>query len=113
MEATMNPTVRRIVTAAAGLALALSVNFATTPPVVAASCYGDDVAVSGYYRSNGTYVAPYCRTRPNSTTADNYSTRGNVNPYTGRPGTRRAADEDYWSASYDCYALSLVYGWHC
>lgn len=42
--------------------------------------------VRGHYRSNGTYVAPYNRTRANYTKIDNYSTRGNYNPYTGRRG---------------------------
>ncbi len=42
--------------------------------------------VNGYTRSNGTYVAPYYRTSPNSTRFDNYSTRGNYNPYTGKKG---------------------------
>jgi opacity protein-like surface antigen len=46
------------------------------------------VYVRGYTRSDGTYVAPHYRSSPNSTTLDNYSTRGNVNPYTGRVGTR-------------------------
>ena len=46
------------------------------------------VSVKGYYRSNGTYVAPYTRSSPNSTRLDNYSTRGNYNPYTGKAGTR-------------------------
>ena len=46
------------------------------------------VRVRGYTRSDGTYVAPHYRSSPNSTTSDNYSTRGNVNPYTGLPGTR-------------------------
>lgn len=46
------------------------------------------VHVRGYTRSDGTYVAPHYRSSPNSTTSDNYSTRGNVNPYTGAVGTR-------------------------
>ena len=45
-----------------------------------------DDYVNGYNRSNGTYVEPYHRTEPNSTKLDNYSTRGNVNPYTGQAG---------------------------
>lgn len=49
------------------------------------------VYVSGYTRRDGTYVAPHYRSSPNSTTADNYSTRGNVNPYTGKPGTQAPA----------------------
>ncbi|CAD0299474.1 hypothetical protein [Xanthomonas hortorum] len=43
--------------------------------------------VSGYHRADGTYVQPHYRSAANSTTLDNYSTRGNVNPYTGRVGT--------------------------
>lgn len=52
-------------------------------PSVSAQVY-----VQGYTRSDGTYVAGHYRSSPNSTTSDNYSTRGNVNPYTGQPGTR-------------------------
>lgn len=42
---------------------------------------------SGYVRQDGTYVAPSYATNPNSSKLDNYSTKGNVNPYTGAPGT--------------------------
>ncbi len=48
--------------------------------------------VKGYYRKNGTYVAPHYRSSPNSTKNDNYSTKGNYNPYTGKSGTK---DGDY------------------
>lgn len=40
----------------------------------------------GYFRSNGTYVQPYYRTIPNRNLFDNYSTKGNYNPYTGKKG---------------------------
>ena len=43
--------------------------------------------VNGYTRSNGTYVQPYERSSPNGTVTDNYSYKGNVNPYTGTTGT--------------------------
>jgi hypothetical protein len=46
------------------------------------------VHVNGYYRKNGTYVEPHYRSSPNSPVYDNWSTRGNVNPYTGEVGTR-------------------------
>jgi hypothetical protein len=46
-----------------------------------------DVHIRGHYRSNGTYVQPHYRSSPNGTTLDNYSTKGNVNPYTGQAGT--------------------------
>jgi len=44
-----------------------------------------DIPVKGYYRSNGTYVQPYRRTRPNSTKLDNYSYPGNSNPNKYQP----------------------------
>lgn len=47
------------------------------------------VRVRGYYRpSTGSYVPPSYRSSPNSSRFDNWSTRGNVNPYTGRAGTQ-------------------------
>jgi hypothetical protein len=46
----------------------------------------NDVFVNGYLRNNGTYVTPHYRTSPNGTLFDNYSTKGNYNPYTGKPG---------------------------
>lgn len=30
----------------------------------------------------------HTRTTPNSTTSDNYGTKGNYNPYTGKQGTK-------------------------
>ncbi|WP_308515736.1 hypothetical protein [Sphingomonas flavescens] len=44
--------------------------------------------VHGYTRGDGTYVAPHYRSSPDSSLLNNYSTRGNVNPYTGQVGTR-------------------------
>lgn len=49
--------------------------------------------VSGYTRSNGTYVSGHYQTNANGTRNDNYSTRGNINPHTGVPGTK-PRDED-------------------
>lgn len=51
-------------------------------PVFASHTY-----VNGYYKSNGTYVSRYARTSPNSTKLDNFSTKGNINPYTSKTGT--------------------------
>jgi hypothetical protein len=48
-----------------------------------------DQYVHGYTRSNGTYVKPYYRSSPNGTVRDNFSYKGNVNPYTGAIGTNR------------------------
>lgn len=44
--------------------------------------------VRPYTRSDGTYVGGHYQTNPNGTQYDNYGTRGNYNPYTGRYGTR-------------------------
>lgn len=49
--------------------------------------------VRGYTKRDGTYVAPHYQTNPNGTRNDNWSTRGNVNPFTGEPGTK-PRDED-------------------
>lgn len=43
--------------------------------------------VQGYTRSNGTYVQPHYRSNADSSVYNNYSTQGNVNPYTGQRGT--------------------------
>ena len=44
--------------------------------------------VKGTVKKDGTYVAPYVRTKPNKTKLDNYSTKGNINPNTGKKGTK-------------------------
>lgn len=46
-----------------------------------------DDYVKGHVRKDGTYVPGHYRTSPNNTKVDNYSTRGNVNPYTGKKGS--------------------------
>ncbi len=45
-------------------------------------------AISGYSRKDGTYVAPAHATNPNGTKHDNWTTKGNVNPHTGKEGTK-------------------------
>jgi hypothetical protein len=58
------------------------------------------VHVNGYTKSDGTYVQPHERTAPNATRDDNYSTRGNVNPYTGEPGTKPRDADVYGGTTY-------------
>lgn len=53
----------------------------------AAAAEARAVRVKGYFRKDGTYVAPHVRSAPNASRLDNYSTKGNVNPYTGKTGT--------------------------
>ena len=45
-----------------------------------------DVYVEGYYRKNGTYVKPHYRSNPDGNIYTNFSTKGNINPYTGKYG---------------------------
>ncbi len=54
--------------------------------------------VSGYSRSNGTHVQSHVRTMPNDTNWDNYSTKGNKNPFTGSTGHRA---RDYSRDAYN------------
>src|SRR6266436_242600 len=42
------------------------------------------VHVNGYSRRSGSYVAPHFRTAPDHTKFNNWSSKGNVNPYTGK-----------------------------
>jgi hypothetical protein len=51
-----------------------------------------DEYVSGYYRSNGTYVQPYMRSSPDNSVYNNYSYEGNLNPYTGQVGSNSYGD---------------------
>jgi hypothetical protein len=46
-----------------------------------------DTHVNGYTRKDGTYVQPHYRSDANNSVYDNYSTKGNANPYTGKEGT--------------------------
>lgn len=53
-----------------------------------AGAAGAQQYVQGYTTANGQYVQGYYRTAPNNTRTDNYSSQGNVNPYTGQQGTQ-------------------------
>ena len=63
--------------------------------------------VNGYYRNNGTYVQGHYRTLPNNTRNDNWSTVGNVNPYTGVAGTKPG--DSYYSSSNSTYSSDYYY----
>jgi hypothetical protein len=54
----------------------------------ARSSGGGSHAVRGHMTKKGTYVAPSRATNPNRTQYDNYSSKGNVNPASGKAGTR-------------------------
>jgi len=50
-------------------------------------------AVRPYVRRDGRFVAPHWRSNPNKEWRDNWSTNPNVNPYTGRQGSRVSPPE--------------------
>ena len=49
--------------------------------------FGQNVHVKGYTKKDGTYVQPHYRSRPDGNVFNNWSTKGNTNPYTGKRGT--------------------------
>ncbi len=65
-----------------------------------------DTYVRGYTRSDGTYVNGYYRSSPNYTRLDNYSTKGNYNPYTGKAGTVNPYNQ-YGSAYNNSFQRSV------
>jgi hypothetical protein len=84
------------------------VSFGMTAALVlvafAAEAQGDH-QVSGYTRRDGTYVAPHYQTNPNRTTSDNYSTQGNVNPYT-RPSYSSYVTPSYTPPATPAYGAT-------
>ena len=56
--------------------------------LVTTSVEAKTIKIKSYYKpSVGKYVMPSYRTSPNKTKFDNYSTKGNYNPYSGKKGT--------------------------
>lgn len=83
--------------------LAGTVTLTLASPVLA------DSFTNGYTRRDGTYVQPHYRSTPDGNFQNNWSTRGNVNPYTGQQGTR-----DYPSQSLPSvrsYSFPSSPGW--
>jgi hypothetical protein len=75
----------------AKILLALSVGAVLAVPCAADAqkrSSGGSVSVRGYVRKDGTYVPPHRRSAPDGNFSNNWSTRGNVNPYTGKEGTK-------------------------
>jgi hypothetical protein len=59
------------------------------------SALSKDVYVKPYTRSDGTHVKGHYRSAPDSTINNNFSTQGNVNPYTGKKGWVPRASDSY------------------
>ena len=59
----------------------------------------DGFSAQGYFRSDGSYVAPYQRTSPDGNPYNNYNYPGNYNPNTGRttPGNPDTYIDRYYN----------------
>jgi hypothetical protein len=72
--------------------------------------------VHGYTKKDGTHVAPHYRSNPDGNPYNNWSTKGNVNPYTGQAGTRNPYSSPYssygnsYGSTYNPYGSSNTYG---
>lgn len=58
------------------------------PPAPTSNTSSDVKFQDGYIKTDGTVVDPHFKTKANKTNKDNFSTKGNVNPYTGKAGTK-------------------------
>ncbi|ATU04873.1 hypothetical protein BKN14_00245 [Candidatus Gracilibacteria bacterium HOT-871] len=71
-----------------------------------------DTHVKGYYRKNGTFVQPHYRSDRNGTKADNWSTKGNINPYTGKVGTKNIYNTYIPSYTTPSYSSPSYYNYN-
>lgn len=78
--------------------------------VISTPTFGKPVNVDGHVRRDGVYVPPHQRTSPNSTINDNWSTKPNVNPNTGRAGTREPTYGGWGSSSGNSRSRNSTWG---
>lgn len=72
---------KKVIFSLIALLLMVSFSLVSVPSVEALK------RVKGYTTKRGTYVAPHYKSSPNKSKLDNYSTKGNINPFTGKKGT--------------------------
>ncbi len=84
-----------------GLLVLAGLSLPVAAPVAA---WGNDVYVPGYYRSSGTYVDSYYRTKADGLSFNNYSHSGNINPYTGVAGSKRSLLDSYSYSAGSSYS---------
>ena len=61
----------------------LLASLATQMQAFAASSH----SVHGHFKKDGTFVQPHRQTDPNQSKLDNWGSKGNVNPYSGKAGS--------------------------
>lgn len=74
-----------------GFGYALLATVIATSVAHAQSSTPPTTTVHSYKKKDGTVVQSYKRTIPDGTKRNNFSTKGNVNPYTGKKGTKSEA----------------------
>jgi opacity protein-like surface antigen len=81
---------KKLVLAAALAAFACAASAQHYKPYKApkVSSYKAPVYHSGYVKKDGAYVQPHYQTAPDSTKTNNWSSKPNINPYTGKEGTK-------------------------
>lgn len=55
--------------------------------IISSPVAAEDTYIDGYIRQDGTYVQPHFRTQSDNYSDNNFSARGNTNPYTGNRGS--------------------------
>lgn len=75
------------VTAALGLALAAPAFAKSSSYSPGTGSKSSSTQVHGYVKKDGTYVEPHQRSTPDHKFDNNWSTKGNANPYTGKDGS--------------------------
>lgn len=72
--------------------------------------FARDIYVKPYIKKDGTYVQEHYKTAPDNNIHNNYSTKGNINPYTGKEGTvdpykqqKQPQKKDQNQQSKNCY----------
>ena len=93
------------------ITMSLSASAQSWTPVISnvrsgASGNSSVVYQKGYTRSNGTYVQGHYKTVSNKTNWDNFSTRGNINTFTGSIGSRA---RDYTPKAYNYGSGRTIY----
>lgn len=66
----------------------VAISFCLSPALGKNTSGSQSTTVRGYTKKDGSYVAPHQRTNPNGTQRDNWSSKPNYNPYTGKEGKK-------------------------
>lgn len=61
--------------------------FALLILAITAPAFAKTTRVKGYFKKNGAYVKPHLKTTPDGSKMNNFSAKGNTNPYTGEKGS--------------------------